>query len=301
MVQKFRGIFPALATPFGGGPLGTEVDEGAFTRNIARLNEFGLAGYLVLGSTGECVSLSDDEAVRLTGAARRAASPGKSLIAGAGKDAAVLTIDFIKKLAGVGADAALVRPPCYFKSQMTREALRRHYLAVADASPIPVIVYNIPQNTGLVIEPGLVVELSAHPNIVGLKESSGSVPYLVEIIRRLPADFSYLVGSPSIILPALLLGASGAILAVANAVPGLCLDIERLFREGRMPEAAVRQLDLIPLCKNVLDRYGISGLKRAMQAAGFEGGLVRLPLLPVDDKAGAEIDALMKETKEGKS
>jgi 4-hydroxy-2-oxoglutarate aldolase len=294
MAKEFQGIYPALVTPFKGGPLGAEVDEEALRLNIGRLNEFGLAGYLVLGSTGECVSLTDDEAVRLAGIVCGTAAPGKKVIAGTGKESTVLTIDFTRRLAAAGADAALVRPPSYFKGRMNREALKRHYLALADVSPIPIILYNIPQNTGIVIDPGLVVELSAHPNIVGLKESSGSLPYLVEIIRRLPADFSYLVGSPAIILPALIMGASGAILAVANAAPALCVEIERLFREGRIGEAAERQLDLIPLCKLALDTHGISGLKCAMRSAGFEGGLARMPLLPVDEKTAAEIDAAMK-------
>lgn len=294
MAKKFIGIYPALVTPFKGGPLGDEVDYEAFGRNINRLNAFGLAGYLVLGSTGECVSLTDDEAVRLAEIVREAAAPGKQVIAGTGKESTVLTIAFTRRMAEAGADAALVRPPSYFKGKMTREALKRHYLAVADAAPIPVILYNIPQNTGIIIDPGLVVELSAHPNIVGLKESSGSMPYLVEIIRRLPADFSYLVGSGFLILPALLMGAGGAILAVANAAPALCVEIERLFREGKIREAAECQLDLVPLNKTVMETHGISGLKYAMRTAGFEGGLVRLPLLPLDEKGAAEIDALME-------
>jgi 4-hydroxy-2-oxoglutarate aldolase len=294
MAKKFTGIYPALVTPFKGGPLGDEVDHEAFARNIRLLNAFGLAGYLVLGSTGECVSLTDDEAVRLAGIVRETAAPGKLVIAGTGKESTVLTIAFTRRMAEAGADAALVRPPSYFKGKMTREALKRHYLAVADAAPIPVILYNVPQNTGIVIDPDLVVELSYHPNIVGLKESSGSMPYLVEIIRRLPADFSYLVGSGFLILPALLMGACGAILAVANAAPALCVEIERLFRKGNVREAAERQLDLVPLNKMVMETHGISGLKYAMGTAGFEGGLVRLPLLPLDEKAAAEIDALME-------
>jgi 4-hydroxy-2-oxoglutarate aldolase len=294
MAKEFQGIYPALVTPFKGGPLGAEVDDEALGRNIGLLNAYALAGYLALGSTGECVSLTDDESVRLVGIVCEAAAPGKKVIAGTGRESTVLTIDFTRRMAESGADAALIRPPSYFKGKMNREALKRHYLAVADVSPIPVILYNIPQNTGIVIDPGLVVELSAHPNIIGLKESSGSLPYLVEIIRKLPADFSYLVGSPYLILPGLLMGASGAILAVANAAPDLCVEIERLFREGRIQEAAERQLDLVPLSKMVMETHGISGLKCAMRSAGYEGGLARMPLLPVDEKSAAEIDALMK-------
>jgi 4-hydroxy-2-oxoglutarate aldolase len=295
MTIRLQGIFPALVTPFGGGTRDEAVDLEALAGNIRVLNATGLAGYLVLGSNGESVSLGWDEALSLVKTARDAAASGKLLIVGAGQESTGLTIDFANAAADLGADAALVRPPSYFKSRMTREALRKHYLAVADAARLPVIVYNIPQNTGLVIEPSLVVELSAHPNIVGLKESSGSLPYLEEIIRRLPADFSYLVGSGSVVLPALLMGARGAILAMANAVPAQCVRIHELFGQGRIAEAAALQLDLVPLNKAVTETYGIAGLKHAVGLIGQKGGRVRPPLLPLDERGAVEITRLMSE------
>jgi 4-hydroxy-2-oxoglutarate aldolase len=295
MTLKLQGVFPALVTPFGGGTRDEAVDLDALAGNIRALNPTGLAGYLVLGSNGESVSLGWVEALSLVKTARAAAAPGKLLIAGAGQESTGMTIDFANAAADLGADAALVRPPSYFKSRMTREALRRHYLAVADAARLPVIVYNIPQNTGLVIEPSLVVELSAHPNIVGLKESSGSLPYLEEIIRKLPADFSYLVGSGSVVLPALLMGARGAILAMANAAPSQCVRLLELFGQGRVAEAAALQLDLVPLNKAVTEIYGIAGLKHAVGLIGQKGGRVRPPLLPLDEKGATEITRLMTE------
>lgn len=295
MTLKLEGIYPALVTPFGGGTRDEAVDLEALAGNIRVLNSTGLAGYLVLGSNGESVSLGWDEALSLVKTARAAAAPGKLLIVGAGQESTGLTIDFANAAAGLGADAALVRPPSYFKSRMTREALKRHYLAVADASRLPVIVYNIPQNTGFGIEPSLVVELSSHPNIVGLKESSGSLPYLEEIIRKLPPDFSYLVGHGSVVLPALLMGARGAILAMANAAPTQCVRLHELFGQGRIAEAAALQLNLVPLNKAVTETYGIAGLKHAVGLIGQKGGRVRLPLLPLDDKGAAEITRLMTE------
>jgi 4-hydroxy-2-oxoglutarate aldolase len=294
MAKKFEGIFPALITPFAGGVLGDVVDTEAFEHNIRAFNRHGFSGYLVLGSTGECVSLSDEEALGLVETARRAAAPGRLVIAGTGRESTKLTIDFTNAAAELGIDAALVRPPGYFKSRMSREALRRHYLAVADEAKVPVIIYNIPQNTGVVIEPSLVVELAKHPNIAGLKESSGSIAYLEEIIRRLPADFSYLVGSGYMILPALVMGACGAILAVANAAPAHCVAIYSLFSQGRVEEAVRIQLDIVPLNKAVMETYGIPGLKHAAGLIGQRGGLVRLPLLPLDEKGPAEIEELMK-------
>ena len=197
-------------------------------------------------------------------------------------------------MADVGVDAALVRSPSYYKSRMTRDALKAHYLAVADTARVPVIVYNIPANTGISLEASLVVELSRHPNIIGLKESSGNIAYLGEVIRRVPPEFRYFLGSGSVFLPALELGACGAILAVANAAPEICAKIYRLFREGKLDEARKLQLDLIPLNKAIMEGTGIAGLKHALDLRGYYGGPARLPLLPPDDAAKAEIAALMK-------
>jgi len=253
MAKKFRGIFPALVTPFAGGTLSETVDLDAFKGNIGVLNSIGLSGYVVLGSTGECVSLTPGESLALLRTAKTAAAPGKLVIAGTGQESTLQTIEFTNAAARLGIDAALVRPPSYFKAKMSREALRRHYLAVADAAEVPVIVYNIPQNTGVTIDPSLVVELAAHPNIAGLKESSGSVSYLEEVVAHVPKDFSYLVGSGYVILPALVLGASGAILAVANAAPAQCVGIYELFQAGKIEDAARLQLGVAPLNKAVMD------------------------------------------------
>jgi 4-hydroxy-2-oxoglutarate aldolase len=295
MTIHLHGIFPALLTPFRGGPRDEDVDYDALAGNIGLLNETGLTGYVVMGSNGECVSLSWGEGLELVKTARGAAAPGKLLIAGTGQESTTLTIDFTNSAADLGADAALIRPPGYFKARMNREALKRHYLAVADAARIPVIIYNIPQNTGVVIEPSLVVELSAHPNIIGLKDSSGSLANIEEIVRRVPEGFGCLVGSGSLILPALVMGARGAILGVANAAPRQCVRIYELFRGGRTEEAAARQLDLVPLNKAVMETYGIPGLKYAIGRIGQQGGRVRSPLLPLSDIGAAEIGRLMSE------
>jgi len=290
MAKKFTGIYAALSTPF----VGEEISPEKFRANIVKYNEFDLAGYVVLGSTGECVSISDDEAERLVKTARETAAEGKSVIAGTARESAKLTIDFTNRMADVGVDAALIRPPSYFKSKMTKEALKKHFWTVADKSRVPVVVYNIPQNTGISLESALVLELAEHPNIVGLKESSGNIALLGELLPQLPSDFSYLLGHGSAFLPALLMGASGAILAVADAAPGLCAKVYRLFREGKIREAAELQLDLIPLNKAVMETYGLPGLKQALDLEGWYGGPVRLPLLPIEEKGKAELAALLK-------
>lgn len=290
MPKRFAGIYAALLTPFRDD----EVDLDRFKANIGKYNSTGLSGYVVLGSTGECVSITDDESAALVKAAREAAAPGKAVIAGTARESTRLTIEFTKRAAGLGAEAALVRTPSYFKGKMTRDVLKTYYLEVADASPVPVIVYNVPQNTGITLEGALILELSAHPNIAGLKESGGNLVLAGELIPRLPADFSYLLGHGSAFLPALLLGASGAILAVANAAPSVCVEIYELFKAGKIAEAARRQLDLIPLNKAVMETHGIPGLKYAIELQGWHGGQARRPLLPIDDRAKSEIKARLQ-------
>ncbi len=290
MAALLEGIFAALTTPF----VDDEVSIPRFEENIRKFNGTGLAGYVVLGSTGECVSLSDVESEALVRAARAAAAPGKAVIAGTARESTRLTIDFTNRTADAGIDAALVRSPSYYKSRMTKDALKAHFLAVADKARIPVLVYNIPANTGISLEASLVVELSAHPNIIGLKESSGNIAYLGEVIRRVPPGFRYFLGSGSVFLPGLELGACGAILAVANAAPELCSRIHRLFREGKLDEARKLQLDLIPLNKVIMEGAGIAGLKHALDLRDYFGGPVRLPLLPPGELAKTEIAALMK-------
>ena len=276
MAPLLEGIIAALTSPF----VDDEVSIPKFEENIRKLNGTGLAGYLVLGSTGECVSLSDAESEALVRAARAAAAPGKALIAGTARESTRLTVDFTNRMADSGIDVALVRSPSYFKSRMTREALKAHFLAVADKARVPVLVYNIPANTGISLEASLVIELSAHPNVIGLKESSGNIAYLGEVIRRVPPGFRYFLGSGSVFLPGLELGACGAILAVADAAPELCSKIYSLFRDGKLDEARTLQLDLIPLNKGIMEGTGIAGLKHALDLRGYYGGPVRLPLLP---------------------
>ena len=290
MSKPLAGVYAALTTPF----VNDDVSPAKFRGNILRYNKTDLAGYLVLGSTGESVSLDDAESFALLEAAAGAAAAGKKLLAGTARESTKLTIEFTNRAAEFGIAAALVRPPCYFKARMTREALRAHYLALADAAKVPVLVYNIPQNTGVPLDPQLVIELAAHPNIIGLKESSGSLAFLGEVGPRVPASFHYFLGSGHVIYPGLEMCADGAILAVANAAPELCAEIYSLFKAGRKDEAKRLQFELIPLNKMIMESHGISGLKFALDARGYYGGPVRLPLLPIDEKGMAEIAALLK-------
>jgi 4-hydroxy-2-oxoglutarate aldolase len=288
--KRLTGIIPALTTPFEND----EVSTGKLAFNIARYNGSELSGYLVCGSTGECVLLSDDESAAVVKTAREAAGPDKILIAGTARESLRATVEATRRAADLGADFALIRPPSYYKSRMDRETLRTFFLKAADDSPVPVIVYNIPQNTGFSLEAELIVELSDHDNIAGLKESSGNLTLLAAVVRRLPQDFSYLLGAGSVVVPALQMGASGAILAVADVVPEVCADMYRLFVQGDFEGARKRQLDIVPLNRLATEARGIPGLKAALDMRGFYGGPVRLPLLPATDKDRAEIDVLLK-------
>lgn len=290
MSKPLEGVYAALATPFAGD----EIAADKLRDNVRKYDRTDLAGYLVLGSTGESVSLTDGESLRLVEAVVAAAAPEKKIFVGTARESTRGTIDFTNSLAGRGIAAALVRPPSYFKSKMTPEALKTHYRTVAEASKLPVLIYNIPQNTGIALDPQLVIELASHPNIAGLKESSGSLAFLGEVVREVPADFHYFLGSGHVIYPGLEMGADGAILAVANAAPELCAEIFKLFRAGKKEEARRLQFELLPLSKALVEVYGIAGLKYALDLRGYYGGPARLPLLPLEEKGRQEIAALLK-------
>lgn len=289
MREKFQGVFAALITTFEHD----QISLTKFKENILKYDSFDLAGYVVAGSSGEAAYLSDEESEALVQAAKDAMSPRKKIIVGTARESTAATIAFTNRMAGLGVDAALIRTPSYFKSQMTSDALKKYYTSIADQVRIPVIPYHIPQVTGLTITPQLVVELAKHPNIPGIKDSSGNLPFLGEVIRDLPPDFSYLLGAGSVFFFGLLLGAAGGILRLADAVPEQCARLYRLFREEKWREAARLQLSLIPLNNAIIQSYGIPGTKYAMDLLGFHGGSPRLPLLPLEDKGKKDIERIL--------
>ena len=288
--ENFRGIFAALTTPFVGEDIATE----RFRENIRRYNRTDLAGYVVLGSTGEAVFLSDKESEKLVAVAISAASSRKKTIVGTSRESTRMTIAFTNRVAGLGADAALVKPPHYYKSRMSQAALKEYYLGVADKSKIPVLIYNIPQNTGISVDPPLVVELSRHPNIAGIKDSSGNLANLVETLPGARKGFVFLVGAGSVLWPGLALGASGGILAMAAAVPELCTRLYTLFRKGNTEESKKLQLDLVPLNKALTQSMGIPAIKYALDLLGYYGGPPRLPLLPLEEREKRQVESFLE-------
>lgn len=291
MKPGLKGIFAALTTPFEK----SEISPGKLKENIHKYNAFDLSGYLVLGSTGESVYLSDEESEKLVQTALETASPEKVIIVGTSRESTSLTLDFIKRIASFQPDAALVRTPSYFKSKMTQDALRKHYLILADNSPVPLILYHIPQFTGVNLTGDLIGDLSRHPNIAGIKDSSGNLEFLGEVLSQVESGFSCLLGAGSVLLPGLLLGASGGILALADIVPALCARLYELFKAGKIEDAIKLQRKLIPLNQAVTRTFGVSGAKYAMDLQGYHGGLPRPPLLPLEEKEKKEIEKILKE------
>jgi 4-hydroxy-2-oxoglutarate aldolase len=282
-MMSFEGVYPPVLTPFRGD----EVAYDKLAANLRRLGEHPLSGYVMLGSTGEFPMLAESEKERIIATARAEIPRPRQLIAGTGGESTPAAIRLTRRAAELGADAALVITPSYYKGMMKPPVLIRHYRAVADASPIPVLLYNFPANTGINLEPDTVARLAEHPNIRGIKDSSGNVPQAAETIRLTPKTFQVLVGSPIAFLPALVLGAAGGILAVANVAPRECCEIWRLAQAGQWAEARELVYRISPLATGISGRFGIGGLKVALELLGSYGGPTRGPL-PVPDGDGVE-------------
>lgn len=275
------GIFPAVTTPFSGDGAVSIAD---LKHNVQKYNRIGLAGYVVMGSTGESVLLSKSEMEAVLVAVKETASREKKLIAGTGAESTAETIERTKRAAELGYHAALVKTPYYYKPVYKLETYIRHYRSVADASPIPVLLYSVPQFTGVALEPPEVIALSEHPNIIGIKESSGNVQRVAEIIATASTDFQVLVGSAATTYASLILGACGAILALGSALPDKCVELYELFRQGQHQKARELQEVILRLSKLIVSECGIAGVKYAMDQRGYRGGLPRLPLLPLSDE-----------------
>jgi 4-hydroxy-2-oxoglutarate aldolase len=244
-----------------------------------------LTGLVVLGSNGEAAQLEDAEADRVVEIVREGVPAGRPLIAGTGRESTSATIAATRRAAAAGVDAALVRTPSFFKPQMTSDAFVRHYTEVADASPVPVLLYNVSIYTGVNLLPDAVERLAVHPNIVGIKESGSDIGQIAEFVSRTPDDFTVLAGSATTLVHALCAGCDGGILALASLVPDECARMVTLVREQRLEEARALQRRLMPLARSVGTTYGVPGLKAALELIGYAGGPPRPPLRPVTSEA----------------
>lgn len=285
-----KGIMPPIATPFLNG----EVAYNKLAENISRWNKTGLSGYVVMGSNGESVFLNREEKLKLVEVVKKNMAGDKTLVAGTGSDSIAETISLTNDAAQRGADAALILTPSYYKGQMKHDAFLRYYTAVADAVRIPILIYNVPKFTGLDIEAATVAKLAGHPNIIGLKNSSENIAHLSEIVQLTPEDFCTFVGTASVLYAGLCVGAIGGIMALANIAPEECVRIHDLYKAGSHHEALQLQMRLLPVNKAVTVKYGVPGLKGAMDVRGYFGGEPRAPLGYPSAKELEDIRAILK-------
>jgi 4-hydroxy-2-oxoglutarate aldolase len=272
--MELRSVFPPMPTPFANG----EVDVRAIRTNVTRWIAAGLGGIVALGTNGEAALLDEDESDAVVGAARDAVPRDRTLVAGVGRESTRATIAAARRAAALGADAVLVRTPSLYRAQISVAAMARHFTAVADASPVPVLLYNYPAFTGVSMTPDVIGQLASHPNVAGMKETSNDGGQFADIAALVPDRFVLLAGSAPGLYPALCAGASGAILAVACVAPDACLRLFHFVRQGRHADALALQQRLNPLARAVTTKFGIGGLKAAMDLAGYIGGEPRAPL-----------------------
>lgn len=296
IIGNLEGIFAPVVTPFNrrGG-----VDEGFFRENLSRIAGSGLAGVLVSGSSGEAPYLIERERLRLVEVARQVVKPPEILLVGTGLEGTQATLRLSREAVARGADALLVLTPNYYKPQMDAGALLAHYRAVGAGVTRPVLIYSIPQYTGLTVDPTTLGKLSRLPNVVGLKESSGKLDYVRAVLRQVRPGFRVFVGSASILYDALRAGAVGGVLNHADFTPALCVGLYNAFLHRRAREARALQERLLPLGEKITVPYGVAGLKAALDLCGYHGGIPRPPLLPISAQARKQIAAALREAHQG--
>ncbi len=285
MLLNLRGIFPPITTPFENGHFSPR----RLKENLSRWNETALAGYVVLGSNGEAPLLSDAERLEVVRVARQEIPAHKLLIVGTGMESTEATVVLTMRVADLGAAAALVVNPYYYRQHFSNEALRRYYEAVAEASPLPILLYNVPKFTNLNLSVELVAQLAQHPNIIGMKDSAGNLAQLIELREKTPQDFQILLGSDAVFLAGLFHGMEGAILALANVAPRECVQLYEYVQKKMWEEARALAERLAPVGRIIVARYGVPGLKAALDETGYFGGEPRPPLLPIESEARKQI------------
>jgi len=273
-MKELKGIMPPIATPF----VNDEVAFDKLVQNFSKWNKTGLSGFVVMGSNGESVFLTRNEKLRLVEEVKKNISENKLLIAGTGSDSIRETISLSNEAADRGADFALILTPSFYKSEMKPVAYIKYFSAVADKTKIPVIIYNVPKFTGVDIEAETVAKLAEHKNIVGIKNSSENIRQTTEMIDQTPKDFAVIIGTASVLYPGLAVGAVGGILALANIAPNECVQIQEFVQEGKHTEALELQKKMLPVNKAITAKYGVAGLKAAMDMLGYFGGEPRAPL-----------------------
>jgi len=288
MVLDIAGLFPPIPTNFTSSG---QIDLHALASNLSVWNTYDLAGYVVQGSNGEVVYMSENERVAVVEAVRK--NTDKLIIAGAGCESTIQTIRLCQRMAQAGANAVLVINPHYYtKGMQNPQVITNHFLQVADSSPIPVVLYNMPGNTGIPIPNSCIVELANHPNIIGYKDSGGKVAKIAYVVQECPG-FQVLAGSASFLAPALCLGAVGGVCALANIAPQKVLDMMGMVHRGEIVEAMTLQKTLVEPNTAVTAGFGVPGLKCALDYLGMCGGATRSPLLKLSDSNARKLYAIL--------
>jgi 4-hydroxy-2-oxoglutarate aldolase len=285
-----RGVFPPLPTTFADD----ELDTGALRATVSALMRTRLTGVLALGTNGESFLVDADEADRIVKTVREAVPDGRPLLVGTGCDSTRATIESCRRAADHGGTHALVRPPVSYTRFLSQEVLMEHYGRVADASPLPVLLYNQPAVFGAELSATTVAVLARHENIVGLKDSSGNIAHVSDVLTRVPDGFSVLTGVAGMMYAGLLSGTTGSIVAVANIVPNVVMHLYDLVMTGQLHKALALQRAIAPLARAVTMQYGVAGMKAAMGIAGFPDSPPRLPLEPASDEIVEELRAMLR-------
>jgi 4-hydroxy-2-oxoglutarate aldolase len=288
--MDLHGIFPPITTPFSEG----KVAHDKLASNVEKWNRTGLKGYVVLGSNGEYVYLSEEEKRAIVATVVQAAADEKLIIAGTGCESTAETLRLTEDCARLGARAALVVTPHYYGGRMREAALMKHFSELADHSPIPILLYNVPKFTHINMAAEFVARLSEHPNIIGLKDSSGNVIQLAEMLNGVVRDFNVMVGTAGVLFSALTIGCVGGVCALANVAPEECVKIYDLVKEGDLDAARDLQLKMLPVNQAVTAVYGVPGLKAALDMLGYFGGDPRLPLLSSSEQEKFAIRNILK-------
>jgi 4-hydroxy-2-oxoglutarate aldolase len=288
--MTLSGVFAPLPTPFDADG---QLDEHRLRIALRHWVASPLTGFVMLGTNGEAGLLDENESDRVIEQTRALVPKDRPLIAGTARESTAHTIAASRRAAALGVDAVLVRTPCFFKAQMNGAVFERHYRAVADASPVPVILYNFTAATGVSLAPDVVAALAGHPNIIGVKESGSDIARVADLVAVAPEGFGVLAGSASTFYAALCAGVHGGVLALAAIVPDACVRLVRLVREGHYEQARALQRQLLPLARAISTGWGVAGLKAALALVGVDVGVPRLPLQPAPESALAAIRAAL--------
>lgn len=276
--MQLTGIYPPLATPF----VNQELALDYLAENVRQLATTGLTGFVALGSNGELPALTEAEKLQVLETVVANAHADAQIFVGMGYESTKQALAFIAQAAKHGAQAALVLPPSYYTSALTPDVLRDYYAALADEAALPILIYNMPANTGINLGPDVAVPLAQHPRIIGMKDSSGNIVQITEVIRQTQdADFAVMAGSASFLFTSLCVGATGGVAALANLAPRECVELFDHFQRGEIGKARALQYRLMAPNAAVTTRFGVAGLKAAMTLCGYEGGEPRHPLTPL--------------------